>query len=73
VASQRAQALLLQRAAERVDLRHDVAERLVAARAARANGEIPLAQRGEQVRHGLERTDDAFLHREREAQPEEGR
>ena len=43
---------------------------IAAARAARADGEVPLAERGEQVREGLEREDDALAQREREAEAE---
>ena len=45
------------------------AERVVGARRAPANREISLAERAEQVGEGLQREDDAFPHREGEAQP----
>ena len=52
---ERAEALLVQRRREHVHLEHDFAERVVAARAARADREVALAQRGEQVRQRLQR------------------
>ena len=61
---------MAQRLDERVDLDHHLAERIAAARAARADGEVPFAERGEQVRERLERQDDALAQREREAEAE---
>ena len=67
---ERAEALLAQRLGERVDLDQDLAERIVAARAARADREVPLAQRREQVRQRLQREDDALAQRDGDARPE---
>ena len=69
VASSALEPLVLERAAERVDFGHHVAERLVAPGAAGADGEVALAQRRQQVGHGLQRPDDARLHGEGEAEP----
>ena len=67
---ERVEALVAQRLDQRVDLDHHLAERIAAARAAGADGEVPFAERGEQVRQGLKRQDDALAEREREAQAE---
>jgi hypothetical protein len=66
---ERAEPLILEGAAEGVDLGQDFAERLIAPGAAGADGEVALAQRGEQVGHRLQRADDVILEGEREAQP----
>ena len=67
---ERVEALMPQRFDQGVDLDHDLAERVAAARAARPNGEVPLAERGEQVRERLQGQDDALAQREREAEAE---
>jgi hypothetical protein len=64
-----AEPLVLQRAAEDVDLGHDITERLVAPRPVRANGEVALTQRRQQIRHRVQRSDDVVLDGEREAEP----
>ena len=64
---ERVEPLVAQRFDQRVDLDHDLAERIAAAGAARADREVPLAERGEQVRERLQRQDDALAQREREA------
>ena len=53
-----AEPLHAQGLAERIDLQQDLAERVVDPRAASANRVIAFAQSGEQIAHGLERTDD---------------
>ena len=65
---ERVEALVAQRLDQRVDLDHHLAERIAAARAAGADGEVPLAERREQVRQRLQRQDDALAEREREAE-----
>ena len=70
---ERVEALVAQRLGERVDLDHHLAERVAAARAARADREVALAQRREQVGEGLQRQDDALAQREREAEAERRR
>ena len=65
---ERVEPLVAQRLDERVHLDHHLAERIAAARAARADGEVPFAERGEQVGQRLKRQDDAFAQREREAE-----
>ncbi len=67
---ERVEALVAERFDERVDLDHDLAERIAAAGAAGADREVPLAERGEQVRERLERQDDALAQRQREAEAE---
>ena len=67
---ERVEALVAQRLDQRVDLDHHLAERIAAARAARADGEVPFAERGEQVRQGLQRQDDALAQGEGEAEAE---
>ena len=67
---ERVEALVAERFDERVDLDHDLAERIAAAGAARANREVTFAERGEQVRERLERQDDALAERQREAEAE---
>ena len=64
---ERVEPLVAQRLDQRVDLDHHLAERVAAARAAGADGEVPFAERGEQVRQRLEGQDDALAQREREA------
>ena len=65
---ERVEPLVAQRLDQRVDLDHDLAERIAAARAARADGEVPLAERGEQVRQRLQRQHHPLAQREREAE-----
>ena len=67
---ERVEPLMAERLDQRVDLDHDLAERIAAARAAGPNREVTLAQRGEQVRERLQRQDDALAQREREAEAE---
>ena len=67
---ERVEPLVAQRLDQRVDLDHHLAERVAAAGAARADGEVPFAERGQQVREGLEGEDDALAQREREAEAE---
>ena len=57
------QPLVPQRVGQGVDLEQRVAERVVARRASRAKGEVVLPQRLEQVRHRLQREDDAVAKR----------
>ena len=64
---ERAQPLLAQRVGERVDLDQHLAERIVAPRAPRADREVLLAQRREEVRQRLEREDDALAQCQRPA------
>ncbi len=59
--------LVAQRFDEGVDFNHDLAERIAAAGPARANGEVSLAKRREQVGQCLQGQDDPFPQREREA------
>ena len=66
------EALVLEGAAEGVDLPHHVAEGVVALGAAGADGEVALAQGGEEVGHGLERADDAGAGGGGEAEPAAG-
>ena len=67
---ERVEALMAQRLDQRVDLDHHLAERIAAARAARADREVPFAERGEQVRERLQRKDDPLAQREGEAEAE---
>ena len=67
---ERIEALVPQRFDERVDFDHDFAERVAAARAARANGEVAFAKRGQQVGQRLKGQDDALAQRKREAETE---
>ena len=67
---ERVEPLMAQRLDQRVHLDHDFAERIAAAGAARADGEVPFAERSQQVRERLERQDDALAQREGEAQAE---
>ncbi len=67
---ERAQALLAQRFAQRVDFGHDFAQRVVGAGSAAADGIIALAQRCQKVGHGLQRKDDAAADGHRETGPE---
>ena len=67
---ERVEPLMAQRLDERVHLDHHLAERVAAARAAGADGEVPFAERGQQVRQRLQRQHDALAQREREAQAE---
>ena len=67
---ERAEPLVVQRLGERVDFEHHRAERIVAAGAARADREVALAQRGQQVRQRLQRQHDAMAHAERAAGPD---
>jgi hypothetical protein len=62
--------LVAERLDQRVDFDHHLAERIAAARAAGADGEVAFAQRREQVRQRLQRQDDALAQREREAEAE---
>ena len=50
---ERFHSLRTERVAERVHLEEDETERVVAARAAAPDGEVPFAQRGQHVRHRL--------------------
>jgi hypothetical protein len=63
------EALVLKRAAEGVDLPHNVAEGFVAAGAAGAHGEIALAEGGEEVGHRLQRAHDAVARGGGKAEP----
>ena len=56
--------------AEAVQLEKQQPERVFGVRTARAQGVVALAQRGEHVRDGLERTDDAFPHDHRADEPD---
>ena len=67
---ERAEALIVQRRGEDVDFEHHRAERIVAARAARADREVALAQRRQQVRQRLQRQHDAMADAERAAGPD---
>ena len=67
---ERVEALVAERFDERVDLDHDLAERVAAARAAGPNREVTLAERGKQVGERLERQDDALAERQRKTQAE---
>jgi hypothetical protein len=62
--------LRAERLAEDVGLEEGEAERVVVARAAGADGEVLLAQRGEDVGERLQGTDDLRLEREGGAQPD---
>ena len=64
------EALVPQSLDQRVHLDHHLPKRVAAARAARADGKVSLAERGEQVRQRLKGKDDAFAQRECEAQTE---
>ena len=68
VASSASRRWCAQRLDQRVDLDHHLAERVAAARAARANREVAFAERGEQVRQRLQRQHDALAQREGEAE-----
>ena len=67
---ERAEPLIVQRRGEHVDFEHHRAERIVAAGAARADREVALAQRREQVRQRLQRQHDAVADAERAAGPD---
>ena len=67
---ERVEPLVAQRLDQRVHLDHHLAERIAAAGAARADGEVPFAERREQVRERLQRQDDALAQREGEAEAE---
>ena len=58
---------MAERLDQRVHLDQDFAERIAATRAARANGEVPFAERGEEIRERLQGKHDALAQREREA------
>ena len=60
VGLERAEPLVAQRVGKRIDLEQRLAERIVAAGAARAKREIAFAQRLQQVRHRLQRKHDAM-------------
>ena len=62
------EALLAERGREGVDLQEHFAERVVGSGPARADREVVLAHRGEQIRDGLERPDDPLPQRLREGQ-----
>ena len=66
---ERAEPLFLQRAAEQVDLRHHIAEGVVAIGSARPDGKIPLPQRGEQIGHGVQWTDHLLAQGECKPKP----
>jgi hypothetical protein len=66
----RTEPLRAQRLGQGVDLQHHVPERIVGDRRPRADREVVFAQRGEQVRYGLQRADDAIA--EDEHQPDPG-
>ena len=59
-----AEPLRLQRVAQAVDLEQRERERVVGHRAARAKGEVALAQRGEHVGQRLEGPDDPLAYDE---------
>ena len=65
----RPETLNAQRFGERVDLEHDVRERIAAGRFARADGEVTLPHRGEKIGDGLKRTRDAIAHDHGERDP----
>ena len=65
----RSQPLFAQRAAQRVDLAHDFAQRVVGPRRAAAHRKIALAQRAQQVGKRLQREHHALAHRQGKAQP----
>ena len=67
---ERVEPLMAQRFDQGVDLDHDLAERVAAARAAGANREVPLAERGQQVRERLQRQHHPLAQRQCEAQAE---
>ena len=67
---QRVEPLLAQRLDQRVHLDHHLAQRIAAASAARADREVPFAERREQIGEGLQREDDALAQREGEAKTE---
>ena len=67
---ERVEPLMAQRFDQGVDLDHHLAERVTAARAAGANREVPLAERGQQVRERLQRQHHPLAQRQREAQAE---
>ena len=60
----RAKALFVQGLGENVDLAHHVAEGIVGPAGPGADGEVALAERGEQVGQRLQRNDHAMLDRE---------
>jgi hypothetical protein len=66
---QRAEALLAQRAAQRVDLAHHFAQRVVVAIRAAAHGKIALAQGAEQIGKRLQREDHALAQGQNAHQP----
>jgi hypothetical protein len=65
----RAETLRAQRLAQRVHLAHDFAERVLSARAARADRVVAFVQRSEQIRDRLQRPDDPLAQRQRAQQP----
>ena len=65
---ERVEALTAKRIGQDVHFEHHIVERIAAARAARADREITLAQRRQQVRRGLQRSDDARAKRGEEAE-----
>ena len=60
--------LMPERFDEGVHLDHHLAERIAAARASGTDGEVPFAERGKQVRQGLQGKDDSLAEREGEAE-----
>ena len=66
---ERAQSLRAQRRREHVHLEQREAERVAVARAARARGEISLAQRSQHVRDRLQWANHALARREGEGEP----
>ena len=67
---ERSEALLAKRFGQRVHLDQHLAERVVFTLTARADREVLLTQRREQVRQRLQRVDDAIAQRRRHAPPE---
>ncbi len=67
---ERVEPLMAQRFDQGVDLDHDLAERVTAARAAGAYREVPLAERGQQVRERLQRQHHPLAQCQCEAQAE---
>ena len=68
---QRTQPLFAQRAAQRVDLPHDLAQRVVVGARAPAHREVAFAQRRKQIGERLQREHHAVPHRHGEAQPQQ--
>ena len=70
---ERVEPLVAQRLDERVDLDHHLAERVAAARAARADGEVPSPSAASRFDSVCSGQDDALAQREGEAEAERRR